>query len=154
MVLRLPSLGKLLLIILTVGEIALVGYLWKMTAPLATRGALSKNGNTYVLRWENSDRTSEVKMFSSPGEAIEFAKVNLNLEPGTNPRFDDSLETLWVREEMGKKQVFWKTWQLTMVHRLTFENKNHARVFETLFRKGAYSPSPIGHAIYLKSSIH
>ena len=144
---------KLSLLFLTIAEAGLVAYVWKMTEPVATRGALSKHGDVYIVRWENSDQTSEVKTFRSPEQAIEFAKVHLGLEPGANPRFNDSLENLWVREDMGKKMVFWKTLNLEMVHRLTFDNKHHAKTFESNFRKGAYSPSPIGHSIYLKSAV-
>jgi len=118
------------------------------------RGALSKNGNHYVLRWENSDQSVGIKTFESPLSAIDFAETNLKLRPGSNSKFYDSLENLWVRREMGKQVVFWKTFGFDKVHRMTFTNESHARFFESSFRGGAYSPSPIGHAVYLvKASV-
>lgn len=144
---------RLVLLVLVIGEAVLIGSIWKATEPVTVRGALSKHGPHYVLRWENSDKTSETKIFSSPIEAIEFAKAYLSLAPGNNPRFEDSLENLWVRKEMGRKLVYWKTLNYTGVHRLTFDNESHAKFFESSFKAGAYSPSPIGHAIYLKSTL-
>jgi len=119
------------------------------------KGALSKSGAVYVLRWENSNHTAGLKVFESPQGAIEFAKHALNLHPGTNANFKDSLETIWVRREMGKQVMLWKTFGYEKVHRMTFSNDSHATLFETSFRGGAYSPSPIGHAIYLvQAKIH
>ncbi len=113
------------------------------------RGALSKSGSHYVLRWENSDQTVGIKIFESPLSAMDFAENNLKLRPGPNSKFSDTLENLWVRREMGKQVVFWKTFGYDKVHRMTFTNESHASFFESSFKGGAYSPSPIGHAVYL-----
>jgi len=149
MKIRSSRLTRWLLLLLTIGEIALIGHVWKATEPESVRAALSKEGSRYILRWVNTDQSVDIKVFSSPIEALDFAKSELSLLPGSNPNFNDSLENVWVREEMGRRMIFWKTWGLDMVHRLTFQDETHAAVFENAFKKGAYSPSPIGHAIYL-----
>ncbi|NBX81942.1 hypothetical protein EBQ90_02505 [bacterium] len=149
MKIRSSRLTRWLLLMLTIGEIGLIGFVWKSTEPESLRAALSKEGTRYILRWENTDHSVEFKTFSSPIEALEFAQQELSLRPGVNPKFNDSLENLWVRNDMGRRMIFWKTWGFDMVHRLTFKDEAHAAVFENAFKKGAYSPSPIGHAIYL-----
>jgi len=140
--------SKFLLIGLILSEVFLVRFIWKQTEPVTVRAALSKEGQHYVLRWVNTDQTVEVKIFSSPIQAVVFAKEQLNLKPGVNPNFNDSIENIWTRKEMGKEIVFWKTMNLDMVHRLTFLDEHHARAFVSAFKQGAYSPSPIGHAIH------
>ena len=142
------KISKLFLIGFIIGEVFFLRFIWKQTEPVSLRAALSKEGQRYVLRWVNTDLTSEVKVFSSPIQSVAFAREQLNLKPGVNPEYNDSLENLWSRKEMGKEVVFWKTMNLNMVHRLTFQDENHARTFISAFKKGAYSPSPIGHSIH------
>lgn len=142
------KISKFLLITFLLLEVVVLGFIWKQTEPVTVRGALSKEGQRYVFRWVSTDQTVGIKIFSSPLQAVAFAREQLNLEPGINPNFQDSLENIWARKEMGKEVVFWKTFNLNMVHRLTFHDENHAKTFISAFKKGAYSPSPIGHAIY------
>ena len=142
------KISKLLLTAFIIGEVLFVRFIWKQTEPVSLRAALSKEGQRYVLRWVNTDLTVEVKVFPSPIQAVSFARERLNLQPGVNPDYNDALENIWTRKEMGKEVVFWKTMNLNMVHRLTFQDENHAKTFISAFKKGAYSPSPIGHAIH------
>lgn len=136
-------------------EVCFVRYIWKETEPTTQKGALAKVGENYVLRWVNTDQSTEVKVFSSPLQAIGFARDHLNLKPGVNPASNDLLENIWTRKNMSKHIVFWKTINLNMVHRLTFNDEHHANVFVSAFKRGSYSPSPVGHAIYfVKASAH
>lgn len=140
---------QIALMVLTLAEVAGISFFWKLSEPVSLRGSLIKDGARYILRWENSDKTIEAKEFGSPQEAVTFAKNELQLEVGANPNFSDLIENVWVRNEMGKKIVFWKTTGLPFVNRLTFTNLAHADLFEAAFRKGAYSTSPVGHSISL-----
>ncbi|MFM8270646.1 MAG: hypothetical protein ACKN9V_10705 [Pseudomonadota bacterium] len=142
------KIAKLFLLAFIIGEGFVLGLIWKQTEPITMKAALSKEGAHYILRWVNTDQTITVKIFKSPIEAIAFAKDQLNLSPGANPNLSDSLENIWTRKEIGKEVIFWKTMNFNRVHRLTFDNENHARSFIQAFKQGAYSPSPIGHAIY------
>ncbi len=141
------KLIQIALVLLTLIEVAGISVFWKLTEPVSMKGALIKDGARYILRWENSDKTADAKEFASPQEAVDFARNELQLEVGANPNFSDSIENVWVRNEMGKKIVFWKTVGLPFVNRLTFTNLAHADLFESSFRKGAYSTSPVGHSI-------
>lgn len=130
-------------------QVWLGAYLWDQWEPKTLKGALAKEGSAYVLRWLNDDKTVGVKSFSSPLLAMVFAQKELLLVPGENPRLTDSLEHVWLRKEMGKQVMLWKTLAGQQVHRLTFQNEQHANLFVASFKQGAYSPSPLGHAIYL-----
>ncbi|NDD05147.1 MAG: hypothetical protein EB078_09580, partial [Proteobacteria bacterium] len=130
-------------------EVVGIFALLKQAKPAALRGALIKNGSEYVLRWENSDKTVEAKSFVSPIVAINYAKHVLNLQPGSNPEYKDAVENVWVRKEMGKAVLLWKTAGLPWVNRLTFSEDSHIQVFEHGFKNGAYSTSPIGHSLSL-----
>jgi len=124
--------------------------LLKSSENRALKGALSKEGKQYVVRWLNEDKTVGFRNFESPLFAMAFAQGELGLIPGKNPVFDDQLEHVWLRKEMGKQVMLWKTARWDQVHRLTFQNEQHARLFLAAFKQGAYSPSPLGHAIHLK----
>ncbi|NBT59360.1 hypothetical protein EBT16_11315 [bacterium] len=144
---------KFLLVGFIIAEIFLVRFVWKKSEPFTVRASLAKEGQHYILRWVNSDKTVDIKIFESPVVALHFAREHLSMEPGTNPAFNDLLETVWARKEMSKHVVFWKTVNFNMVHRLTFDNESYAKVFISAFRKGAYSPSPLGHSInFIKAS--
>jgi len=115
----------------------------------ALKGALAKEGPKYVLRWLNDDKTVETKIFKSPLMAMAFAQSELQLVPGQNPLLENRVEHVWLRKEMGKQVMLWKTVNWASVNRLTFQNEQHANLFVSAFKQGAYSPSPLGHAIYL-----
>lgn len=145
--LKLVALGAL------IGAEVYVGFLFlKEPDTRALRGALSKEGPRYVLRWVNDDKSIGLKHFKSPLVATAFAQSKLGLIPGSNPSFQLGLEHVWLRKEMGKQVMLWKSAGFSQVHRLTFYNEQHAHLFMAAFKQGAYSPSPLGHAIHLKPS--
>ena len=130
-------------------EIVLVGILWSKTTPSPNHGFIIKSGNSYVLLWRNQDNTFEGKKYGQLRDALSFAGQNLKLKAAHNPEFPGIIERVWEREDIGKHLVFWKTTELNILHRLTFQNISEARVFADAFKHGAYTTSPYGHAIFL-----
>jgi hypothetical protein len=142
---------KLLVLGVLIGaEVYLGLFVLNETESKTLKGALSKEGSQYILRWVNDDKVVQLKNFKSPLLAMAFAQSELGLVPGENPSFIGGLEHVWLRKEMGKQVMLWKTTTMDQVHRLTFYNEQHARLFLSAFKQGAYSPSPLGHAIHLK----
>jgi len=83
-----------------------------------------------------------------------MATQGLTISPTGRPHLD--LQKSWYEEENvlgeggGKQTVlFWKLKSSAFIFRLTFNSRNDAEFFYLAFLKGAYTPSPHGHSVFL-----
>ena len=135
------------------GEIFLALWVYQQTEPIATRGYLIKNGLEYLLIWNVSDGTERVVRGPELAPLVRLAADKLKLVMSANPNPRDTLESVWLRQDIGRYKLFWKTLQLPYLNRLTFRGIDEAKAFEAAFRRGSYSPSPYGHSILLTSTL-
>lgn len=139
----------LLVLVLVVFEAGVFLYAAKHPEVKALRGYLIKSGASYHVAWRDQDLRLDSRSYPSLREALDFANNELKLSDGRNPTWDDSLEYLDVRERSGTYVVLWKTFKLQYLYQMTFFRRSEAQYFLSAFRRGHYSPSPMGHAIPL-----
>ena len=144
-------------IFLMIGVITVEGliafYLGFGRSAPATRGYLSKIGREYLVAWHDASVPNfQYATYGSLDEAILFLKGNLGLSTGHTVRPELELENVWVQDRYGSFVVFWKTEKIPFVNQISFPSEREAKFFADAFRKGAYTPSPYGHAIVLKQA--
>jgi len=139
----------LLLVIL--GFQAFVGaYLWQSTQlPQVTLGFLSERQGHFVLAWKEGNTEMQTLEYPTLEGALAFASDHLRLTFGHNFHPGSSPENVWIQDRFGNPVVFWKTEASEKLFQMTFQSKTDAVYFARAFRQGAYTPSLIGHAIYL-----
>ncbi len=130
------------------------GLLWQsgQTSP-ALMGFLSERHGHFVLGWTDQVEGLKFVEYSTLGEALNFAGTNLKLTTGHTPRADLTPEAVWIQERFGNPVVFWKIDANKDLFQMTFESKTDALYFANAFRRGSYTPSPIGHSILLIPSL-
>lgn len=142
---RVPAWAMVLVLAL---EIAAIYRVFKPDVR-SERGYLIKLGQTYVLGWREDTGVSHQVSYDNLRAALNFARDELKLLPGRNPMLVDELEHLWTRTGAEGEILYFKTTQNTFLNRMTFASVDDARTFQRIFKQGAYSPSPLGHAINL-----
>lgn len=115
----------------------------------AMRGYLIKSGTSYHVAWRDQDLRLDLRTYPTLVEALNFANKELKLGNGPNPKWDDAVEFLDVRERAGTYVVLWKTFKYEFLNQMTFYRQADAQFFLSAFRRGHYSPSPMGHSIPL-----
>lgn len=151
--LTIRKVPRFIVVLLLVGEIFLGIGFWNRTAPVATKGYVIKNGPEYLLIWNDSDGTQGIFRSAELGAVFEYASGKLKLQRTANPNPNDEVESIWLRKEMGRNILFWKTSRFPHINRLTFSGSDEAEAFQAAFKKGAYTPSPYGHSILLTSTL-
>ena len=124
-------------------------FAWTHSEPKPQHGFLIKHGNQYVVAWKPGEFPVEMATHESLADAVRFARNELKLHSGYNPRTSLNVEHAWLRSDNGQFRLYWKSWEFPNLNRLTFQNERDALYFYNAFRSGAYTGSPIGHAIAL-----
>jgi hypothetical protein len=128
---------------------AVAGYsLWRSQTPTNRFGYVIKNGDLYIVLWRTTQDEIRTSEYTTLTEALKFARKNLRLNVAGGPN-SKVLEHLWVRNDVGRSILYWKTLDEGYVNRLTFKKESEALLFRQAFLEGAYSTSPIGHSISL-----
>lgn len=135
-----------LLALLVVGEIALFSYVWGQTKTRASVGFLVKNGTAYILGWRETGNLEE-KSYPNLAAALAAAGGELGLKFRRGGQEGTELENIWLDERPHGFIVFWKFEGSSFLNQMTFASRPDALYFAQAFRKGAYTPSPFGHAI-------
>ncbi|MSP19332.1 MAG: hypothetical protein EXR74_07150 [Bdellovibrionales bacterium] len=112
-------------------------------------GYLVKSGSEYLVLWLDENREQKMITSSSLASAISFASSELFLDVSGRGVSSYQLESLWLKNQTDSYALYWKLLDSNFVNRLTFTSKEEAEKFESLIKLGAYSPSPIGHALSL-----
>ncbi len=112
-------------------------------------GYLVKSGSEYLVLWRDENKEQKMITLSSLRSAISFASSELSLDVSGRGLSLYPLESLWLKNQTDTYALYWKLLDSNFVNRLTFTSKEEAEKFESLIKLGAYSPSPIGHALSL-----
>jgi len=140
-----------ILCVVLILEITLGSALWFIFRPKPVLGFLIKYGNEYLIAWKAvRDPDFNTRTYSKLSDAVAFANSELNLRISPVPMGKHEVENVWMEDRFGTYQVFWKTVDLDLLHRLTFNRRADAVFFANAFRRGDYTPSPFGHSILLK----
>lgn len=130
-------------------EVSVGIYFWDHTKPSTLNGYLIKNGDAYVVLWKNDWNEDLLSSHASISDALRFAEKDLGLHISQTAEGNPALEHMWLRSDIGKTVLYWKTLEVEFLNRLTFKKESDALLFERIFRSGGYTPSPYGHAISL-----
>jgi hypothetical protein len=136
--------------LLLVEALVIVG--WRVYDPFrekAQLGYIVKNGQRYLVLWKTASREQQIDEFQDLKDAIRFAKSELELDCAEDRLGFYPIEYSWLKPNMGGFTFYWKVLNYPFFNRLTFKMEAEAKLFQSLVQKGAYSPSPIGHAIAL-----
>jgi len=131
---------------------ALVIVSWNVCDPFrekAQLGYIVKNGKKYFVLWTTTSQEQQIGEFQELNDAIRFAQRELDLECSHDRLGMYPIEYSWLKPNMGGITFYWKMVNYPFFNRLTFKSESEAKLFQELVQKGAYSPSPIGHAIAL-----
>ncbi|MFM8315287.1 MAG: hypothetical protein ACKOA8_13460 [Deltaproteobacteria bacterium] len=125
---------------------------WVVYKPLQEKirgGFIVKNGKNYIVFWVTDERNQ--RMYNEPSlkKAIQFAQDELGLEMASDRLSAYPLEFQWLKNNVSDFTFYWKTMNTDFFNRLTFTSEEEAKLFQSMVLKGAYSPSPIGHALAL-----
>jgi len=145
-----PCRKTVLLSVLFISELLLGAILWKRSQESIHFGFLIKNGNEYVIAWQRGEDFIKTQSCSSLGGALAFARDDLKLSASINPFPHSEVENVWFEDRFGKYLVLWTTGDMGALHHLTFRRRSDAVFFARAFRNGDYSPSPLGHSVYLR----
>lgn len=113
------------------------------------KGFLVKDGKQYLVFWIDDERQQSIKTLPSLKEAISFAKTDLGLRIATDTLDHFPVESIWMKHNIEGYSVYWRPINTGFLNRLTFTSLDEAENFKDWFRRGAYSPSPIGHSLAL-----
>lgn len=142
------KLPILLLLILEV--VVIVG--WSSSRGIYSKvqqGYLVKDGTKYIIFWQNNQKEQGIVALDCLQSALKFAHDELELEVASLPLAQHPLESLWLQANVYNYSVYWKTLDSGFLNRLTFASKDDAKVYQEFMKKGAYTPSPIGHSLAL-----
>lgn len=140
------------LIVAALLESLLFVAIWKKSAPRAVLGFLSKSGPQYVLYWKDEENQTQLATYPDLTSAIHSVESDLGLAVAANPVANHEVENVWLNDRFGSYVLFWKRAYVGWINRITFQDKREALFFADAFKRGAYSPSPQGHAILLLPS--
>ncbi len=142
---------KIPIFILVTVEALFIGYWTSSSRPLyhAEKGYLVKNGKQYIVFWLNDEKQQSMVSLEKLSDALRFIHDELELEVATDRLTFHPLEVLWVKNNIDNYYLYWKTSNSQFLNRLTFVSQDEVDVFHNLFKRGAYTPSPIGHSVAL-----
>jgi hypothetical protein len=115
----------------------------------AIRGYMVKDGHGFGIGWRDRWDALNYKWFPSFDGAKTYAENELHLAGGRVTSDTFETESVWVQDRYGTYIVLWKTTHSRFLNQLTFNGKKEADYFASEFRRGAYTPSPFGHSVYL-----
>ena len=120
-------------------------HLWEKAAK-PELGFLLKVGSSFVVAWRDPDFGFESKVFPSLEDAmgrVDGLGLNLAIRGNT------TLEYMSLKDRHGKFVLHWKTFEMRQLNRMTFNSEREAVYFANAIRRGAYTPSPFGHSVFL-----
>lgn len=130
-------------------EVAFGLFTYYSTRAQLAQAYIVKNGNSYILLWKGTGNETYAKHYSYLHQALQYAQDELDMQIGKNPNYLPSVETVWSRDDIGKRMVFWTTSEVAAAQRLSFSRTYEADVYQAAFKKGAYTTSPFGHSLSL-----
>lgn len=137
------------LLVLLVVEILFGIYTYHSAKERAGQAYVVKNGNSYILLWKGTGNETFAKHYSYLHQALQYAYDELELQIGKNPHYAPSVDTVWFRDDIGKRMIFWTTSEASAANRLTFNRTYEADIYHAAFKSGAYTTSPFGHSLSL-----
>lgn len=125
-------------------------HLWEASRINPDSGYLLKVGHKYMLVWTLGQMNYDSLLYPDMGEALAYAREHLNLDVGRYSYGSPELEWLSLDDRSGAYLLQWKTFEVGMLHQLTFWDRAEATRFALAIREGAYAPSPFGHSLLLR----
>ena len=129
-------------------ELLLAALVWNHAKPQnVVVGFLVKNGSRYVIAWKDEYAGYNSRSYGTLKDALHFLNDDLKLSRGRNPIANDELEFVQLQDRFGAFVLIWKTINISILNRLTFQSEADARYFVSAFKQGGYTPSPFGHSV-------
>ncbi len=106
----------------------------------------------YLVAWKEENLDFKIRRFSNLNEAVTFVTESLSLkERQVSPR--SFLEFLSIQSRFGNFVLVWKEENVKFLYQMTFQSERDAEYFRNAFHRGAYTPSPFGHAVAFQTPI-
>lgn len=146
----------LALLILIAFEIVFGAYTYLTTKEVVSQAYIVKDGSLYILLWKGPNNDTNSRHYSYLHQALQFANDELDLQLGPNPNSRTTVASVWSRDDLGKRMIYWTTEEYRFPNRLSFNRHYEAEVYNAAFKRGAYTTSPFGHSLSLvpKLSTH
>jgi len=134
-------------LVLCVLGICLGFLLAQKKQPNAAQAFLIKNEQSYYVLWISNRGDIESQQFESLTQARSFLKEDLRVRLSYRLEEISRLEYVSARHDAYASVLLWKTFDQDILQKMTFGKKDDCSFFEEAIARGAYSTSPMGHAL-------